>query len=207
MSIPSWVEEAAAAAKEGDGTRALRMVERYGGRSGGEVPADCVELVRVVLEKSRASVSDSDRQRLDELSATLLHGSTPASTSTGREAELRAMVSAEPDPGKKQGARAAVFFLCCALLTSGAAIYCAWAEPCTGGFVDDSSYADAILPLMVAAAVLWMLTVLALAVSAIGTNEIGCGGAIGYLFAILFAVVVVLPLSGIMIWAVMDSLC
>ena len=106
-----------------------------------------------------------------------------------------------------QGERATLFFLCCALLTTGAAIYCAWAEPCTDGFVDDSPYATAFIPLMVAAAVLWMLTVLALAVSVIGLNTPGCGSAIAYLFAILFAVVAVLPFSGIMIWAVMDMLC
>lgn len=100
-----------------------------------------------------------------------------------------------------------MFFLCCALLTSGAAIYCAWAEPCTDGFVDDSSYADAFIPLTLAAAVLWMLTVLAAAVAAIGTSGIGCGGAIAYLFAILFAVCIVLPFSGILIWTAMDMLC
>ena len=97
--------------------------------------------------------------------------------------------------------------LCGALLTSGAAIYCAWAMPCTGGSADDSPYVNAFLVLMVAAAVLWMLTVLALAVSIIGLNTPGCGSAIAYLFAILFAVVVVLPFSGIVIWVFMDTLC
>jgi len=100
-----------------------------------------------------------------------------------------------------------VVFLCGALLTSGAAIYCAWAMPCTGGDADDSPYATAFIPLMVAVAVLWMLTVLALAVAAIGVNEVGCGGAIAYLFAILFAVSIALPFSGILIWTAMDMLC
>ena len=108
---------------------------------------------------------------------------------------------------ERRGGLAAVVFLCGALLTSGAAIYCAWAMPCTGGDADDSPYATAFIPLMVAVAVLWMLTVLALAVAAIGVNEVGCGGAIAYLFAILFAVSIALPFSGILIWTAMDMLC